>query len=188
MYSLALVLYESVTGESPFIGDTTVATLMARVGALLPEHDALGPLNDILVWAAAPEVAERYDAAQFGVRLRALAGDLADPAPLPIVGAAPVTDLGAGAGAPRSSDVMNGTAASTRDLTAIGAPEVVADGPGKGRGKAKTVKAGPVVHIRAWPRDAAEADGSPPTPLGRGHPGGRRRHRFSWSWPPTDNC
>ncbi|MGB7052594.1 MAG: protein kinase, partial [Acidimicrobiales bacterium] len=77
VYSLALVLYEAVTGESPFIGDTTVTTLMARVGALLPEHDALGPLNDILVWAAAPEVAERYDAAQFGVRLRALAGDLA---------------------------------------------------------------------------------------------------------------
>ena len=56
VYSLALVLYEAVTGESPFIGDTTVTTLMARVGALLPEHEALGPLNDILVWAAAPEV------------------------------------------------------------------------------------------------------------------------------------
>ena len=103
VYSLALVLYEAVTGESPFIGDTTVTTLMARVGALLPEHDALGPLNDILVWAAAPEVAERYDAAQFGVRLRALAGDLADPAPLPIVGAAPVTDPGPGAGRRGSS-------------------------------------------------------------------------------------
>jgi eukaryotic-like serine/threonine-protein kinase len=154
VYSLALVLYEAVTGESPFIGDTTVTTLMARVGALLPEHYALGPLNDILVWAAAPEVAERYDAAQFGVRLRALAGDLADPAPLPIVGAAPVTPPGpgtgtvngngngAGNGAARSSDVTDRTAL-TRDLTAIGAPEVVADGPGKGRGAAKAAKARP---------------------------------------------
>ena len=43
VYGLALVLYEGVTGESPFIGDTTVATLMARIGALLPEHEALGP-------------------------------------------------------------------------------------------------------------------------------------------------
>ena len=66
VYALALVLYEGVTGEAPFIGDTTVATLMARVGALLPEHEALGPLNDVLVWAAAPEPSERYDAAQFG--------------------------------------------------------------------------------------------------------------------------
>ena len=146
VYSLALVLYEAVTGESPFIGDTTVTTLMARVGALLPERDALGPLNDILVWAAAPEVAERYDAAQFGVRLRALAGDLADPAPLPVVGAALVTDHGTGtgaaAGAARSSDVTNGNAL-TGDLTAIGAPEVVADGPGKGRGAVKSGKARP---------------------------------------------
>ncbi len=55
VYALALVLYEGVTGETPFIGDTTVATLMARVGSLLPEHEALGPLNDVLVWAAAPE-------------------------------------------------------------------------------------------------------------------------------------
>ena len=39
VYALALVLYEGVTGETPFIGDTTIATLMARVGALLPEHD-----------------------------------------------------------------------------------------------------------------------------------------------------
>ena len=37
------VLYEGMTGEAAFIGDTTVATLMARVGALLPEHEALGP-------------------------------------------------------------------------------------------------------------------------------------------------
>ena len=55
VYGLALVLYEGVTGESPFIGDTTVATLMARMGALLPEHEALGPLGEVLVWAAAPD-------------------------------------------------------------------------------------------------------------------------------------
>jgi serine/threonine-protein kinase len=87
VYALALVLYEGITGEAPFIGDTTVATLMARVGTLLPEHDALGPLNEVLVWAAAPEPSERYDAGQFGLRLRALAEDLPDPAPLPIAGA-----------------------------------------------------------------------------------------------------
>ena len=84
VYALALVLYEGVTGESPFIGDTTVATLMARVGALLPEHEALGPLGDVLVWAAAPDPAERYDAAQFGAKLAELAATLPAPAPLPL--------------------------------------------------------------------------------------------------------
>ena len=75
------MLYEGVTGESPFIGDTTVATLMARLGALLPEHEALGPLGDVLVWAAAPDPAERYDAAQFGEKLAELAATLRHPHP-----------------------------------------------------------------------------------------------------------
>ncbi len=85
VYGLALVLYEGVTGESPFIGDTTVATLMARLGALLPEHEALGPLGEILLWAAAPDPAERYDAARLGAELATLAATLPEPAPLPLV-------------------------------------------------------------------------------------------------------
>ncbi len=89
VYALALVLYEGVTGETPFIGDTTIATLMARVGTLLPEHEALGPLGDVLVWAAAPDPAERYDAAQLTVRLEALAVALPEPEPVPIVDAVP---------------------------------------------------------------------------------------------------
>src|SRR5271170_129563 len=46
VYSLALVLYEAVTGEVPFVQDTTFGTLMARVGAPLPHHEALGPLDN----------------------------------------------------------------------------------------------------------------------------------------------
>ncbi|MHB1517346.1 MAG: protein kinase domain-containing protein [Acidimicrobiales bacterium] len=89
VYALALVLYEGVTGEAPFIGDTTVSTLMARMNTLLPEHEALGPLNDVLVWAAAPEPSERYDASQLALRLEALAVALPDPAPLPLEGSPP---------------------------------------------------------------------------------------------------
>ena len=70
VYALALVLYEGVTGEAPFIGDTTVATLMARVGSLLPEHEALGPLNDVLVWAAAPEPVRALRRRPAGAALR----------------------------------------------------------------------------------------------------------------------
>ncbi len=85
VYALALVLYEGVTGSPAFVGDTTVATLMARLGALLPEHEALGPLGEVLGWAAAPDPSERYDAAQFALRLQALAVALPEPAPLPTV-------------------------------------------------------------------------------------------------------
>ena len=38
-----LVLYESVTGEVPFVADTTMGTLMARVGAPLPRHPGPRP-------------------------------------------------------------------------------------------------------------------------------------------------
>jgi eukaryotic-like serine/threonine-protein kinase len=89
VYALALVLYEGVTGQAPFVGDTIAATLMSRVGTLLPEHDALGPLNDVLVWAAAPEPDERLDAITFSQRLQALAVALPAPGPLPLITADP---------------------------------------------------------------------------------------------------
>src|SRR5579872_3744907 len=76
VYSLALVLYESVTGVVPFTGDTTLATLMARVGARLPGHDALGALGPVLDAAAAPEPENRIDASSFAARLRTLAAEL----------------------------------------------------------------------------------------------------------------
>ena len=78
VYSLALVLYEAVTGTVPFVTDTTMGTLAARIGQPLPHHDALGPLDDVLVRAAAPDVASRLDAAGLAARLGALAAALPD--------------------------------------------------------------------------------------------------------------
>jgi eukaryotic-like serine/threonine-protein kinase len=84
VYSLALVLYEAVTGTVPFVTDTTMGTLMARVGAPLPPHPALGPLDDVLARAAAPEASARLDAAGLAARLGALASALPTPEPLPL--------------------------------------------------------------------------------------------------------
>jgi eukaryotic-like serine/threonine-protein kinase len=84
VYSLALVLYEAMTGMVPFTADTTVSTLMARVGAPLPGHDALGPLAELLIEAAAPDPERRLDAAGLAARLRALATTLPAPDPLPL--------------------------------------------------------------------------------------------------------
>ncbi len=87
VYSLALVLYEAVTGTVPFVSDTTIGTLMARVGARLPAHESLGPLGGILAPAAAPEPADRIDASALAARLQTLAAQLPDPTPLPLAGA-----------------------------------------------------------------------------------------------------
>jgi eukaryotic-like serine/threonine-protein kinase len=131
VYGLALVLYEGVTGESPFIGDTTIATLMARMGALLPEHEALGPLGEVLTWAAAPDPAERYDATRFGAALAELAPTLPDPEPLPLVTPARAEEdpflMAAAVGLTAVSERPDRTAARTgvaplSDLTELGLP------------------------------------------------------------------
>jgi len=85
VYSLALVLYEAVTGTVPFVTDTTMGTLAARIGQPLPHDAALGPLDDVLARAAAPDVSARLDAAGLAARLGALAAALPPPAPLPLV-------------------------------------------------------------------------------------------------------
>jgi eukaryotic-like serine/threonine-protein kinase len=84
VYSLALVLYEAVTGTVPFTGDSPRAMLQARVGAALPDNPALGPLGEVLSWAARPDAADRPDAATLAMRLEALADDLGAAGPLPL--------------------------------------------------------------------------------------------------------
>ncbi len=84
VYSLALTLYESVTGRVPFAGDTTVATLMARVGAVLPAARELGPLAPVLAQAAISEPLARLDAATLAFELETLLLELDTPEPLPL--------------------------------------------------------------------------------------------------------
>jgi len=68
----------------PFVADTTLGTLMARVGATLPRNPALGVLDDTLARAAAPETDARLDASALAARLEAIAASLPPPAPLPL--------------------------------------------------------------------------------------------------------
>ena len=82
VYSLALVLYEALSGTVPFVTDTTIGTLAARVGQPLPPLESLGPLDDVLARAAAPQASARLDAAGFAARLGALASALPTPEPL----------------------------------------------------------------------------------------------------------
>jgi serine/threonine-protein kinase len=87
VYSLALVLIESVSGEVPFSADTTLGTLMARVDRPVPVPPELGPLVPALTAVGVPDPADRPDAAEFATMLMAV-GDLGPVAALPLAGTA----------------------------------------------------------------------------------------------------
>jgi serine/threonine protein kinase/beta-lactam-binding protein with PASTA domain len=93
VYSLALVLYEALTGRVPFSADTVSGTLMARIDHTLPPARELGVLAPILAAAAIPEPLARLDAAGLAAELSQLERQLPPRAPLPLVHA----DLGPGA-------------------------------------------------------------------------------------------
>jgi len=85
VYALCLTLVEGVTGRLPFAADSTVATLAARVGKLMPVSADLGPLASVLERAGRPEAHERSSAAQFGRSLLQAAEKLPRPEPLPLL-------------------------------------------------------------------------------------------------------
>jgi beta-lactam-binding protein with PASTA domain/tRNA A-37 threonylcarbamoyl transferase component Bud32 len=142
VYSLALVLYEAVTGTVPFVTDTTMGTLAARIGQPLPHDPALGPLDDVLARAAAPDVGARLDAAGLAARLGALAAALPAPTPLPLViphleAATPISGFRA-PGVPELTETgvaAVGSAGSTSSTAvaplAAGAPVGTRAGPGE---------------------------------------------------------
>lgn len=99
VYSLALVIIESITGEVPFVADTTLGTLMARVDRPMVVPDALGPLQAIVAAAGNPDPEQRIDARTLAKGLLRAAQELSRPAPLPLVGA-----IAAGAGSALDPD------------------------------------------------------------------------------------
>lgn len=85
VYSLCLTLLETLSGDVPFEGDSTVATLANRVDRLMPVSADLGPLASVLERAGRPTSTDRYAAAEFGRALVGAAQRLPRPAPLPIL-------------------------------------------------------------------------------------------------------
>jgi serine/threonine protein kinase len=155
VYSLALVLYEAVTGVVPFTADTTFSTLMARVGAELPGHDGLGPLAAVLSAAATPGVDDRLDATAFAARLGELAEQLPAPEKLRLAGAG-----GAGVVLPRPV-----TPPPDRDLTEHG----MVMPPPTGR---RASRGGDDPDVLAFATAVGIAEGAASV----------RRHRRRWPW------
>jgi beta-lactam-binding protein with PASTA domain/tRNA A-37 threonylcarbamoyl transferase component Bud32 len=84
VYSLALVLIEATTGRVPFAADTTIGTLMGRLGRDVEAPEELGPLGPALAAAGTADPGRRLDAAGLARNLDTVAAKLPPPAPLPL--------------------------------------------------------------------------------------------------------
>jgi beta-lactam-binding protein with PASTA domain/tRNA A-37 threonylcarbamoyl transferase component Bud32 len=180
VYSLGLVLYESVTGTVPFAGETQHATLQARIGGALPEDPALGRLAPALVAACAPDVDERPDAAQLAERLEGLADDLAGDGALPLVRRGPVGGMEPGETEARDAEL----AMTDSDLTLAGA---TASAAGLVAGGGAAAVAGSRSGVGVGLADSGEPTatiqvGDGPPPVVSMHAFRRRRAPRRWPW------
>jgi eukaryotic-like serine/threonine-protein kinase len=87
LYSLALVIIESVTGRVPFSADTTIGMLTARTQRSLTAPEEVGPLAPIVERAGRIDANERYpEAATMRAALVDAGESLPPPGPLPLAG------------------------------------------------------------------------------------------------------
>jgi beta-lactam-binding protein with PASTA domain/tRNA A-37 threonylcarbamoyl transferase component Bud32 len=87
LYSLALVLVESVTGRLPFAADTTLGMLTARTVQPIVASEELGPLESVIERVGAIEPEDRYpDAATMRQAISDAADALPPPGPLTLAG------------------------------------------------------------------------------------------------------
>ncbi len=86
VYSLGLILVESLTGSVPFSADTMLGTLTARVESDVPIPDVSPALADVLRRMTQRDPAVRPSAHDAGVGLLTAAKGLPRPAKLPLVG------------------------------------------------------------------------------------------------------
>ena len=82
IYSLAITLLESITGDVPFVGESVTITLANRVDKLLPVSADMGPIAAPIERAGRPLADERGTALELGQALAQIADKM--PRPLPI--------------------------------------------------------------------------------------------------------
>ena len=86
VYSLALILVESMTGDVPFAAETVAAAFANRSGKLLPVNADFGALAQVLEHAGRPTASERFSPREFGQALVQGAENLPRPTPIDVVG------------------------------------------------------------------------------------------------------
>jgi serine/threonine-protein kinase len=88
VYALALILVEAVTGTVPFLADSVVGTLSARVDKLFPVSADLGGLATVLDKSGRSDPLERASAAEMGRALVQAGPTLPRPTQIQIVSSA----------------------------------------------------------------------------------------------------
>lgn len=169
VYALGLVLVEAATGRLPFLSDTTVATLMARVGTDVGSVPELGPLAGIVESATRCSASERPDSATLVRLFRGAASELPLPGPLPLV---PPSD-------PPERDPF---AATSHGVPAAGSPVPgTLGGPGGPEPVGSATTAGSATTVLG---SAPLGDVGAAAEVSRPQPGapvvGRRRRRWPW--------
>jgi serine/threonine-protein kinase len=82
IYSLALTLLESITGEVQFVGESVAITLSNRVEKLLPVSADMGPIAAPIERAGRPLAEERGTAIELGQALAQIADKMSRPLPI----------------------------------------------------------------------------------------------------------
>jgi len=82
IYSLALTLLESITGEVPFVGESVAITLSNRVEKLLPVSADMGPIAAPIERAGRPLAEERGTTIELGQALAQIADKMSRPLPI----------------------------------------------------------------------------------------------------------
>ncbi len=85
IYSLAVTLLESITGEVPFVGESVAITLANRVDKLLPVSADMGPIAAPIERAGRPLADERGTALELGQALAQIADKMSRPLPIDTV-------------------------------------------------------------------------------------------------------
>jgi len=178
VYSLALVLYEAVTGRVPFSGDTTVATLMARVGATLPPARELGPLAPVLVQAAISEPLARLDAGGLATELELLVQEIGAGDPLPLAHIDLTLPAKASVKDRDPTDLAGGAAAASRSPEQ---PWPVAGSPWSPLPPPEAATA-PTEAERQLPPGVRRVTQPSTIVGGPGGPGARPKKRRAWRW------
>ena len=127
VYSLALIMVEAVTKQVPFAARSTVATLSARIGRLMPVSADLGQLAAVLEKAGRPQAADRSTAAELGRALVRAAENLPRPSPIPILSTGTFDDDTSQLRRP--NDPTGGVARPAPDPIEPLVPPTGADGP-----------------------------------------------------------
>ncbi|MSZ68110.1 MAG: protein kinase, partial [Actinobacteria bacterium] len=82
VYSLAITLIETMTGEVPFAAESVAITLANRIDKLLPVSGDMGPLAAPIERAGRPVAQERGTAFEFGQALTQVAAKMPRPQPI----------------------------------------------------------------------------------------------------------